>query len=138
MSVLSMTQYINGKKAVLKFYCDYLINYVDGTDQQYFTFYIDGTVNKFTIDDVEQKNLSDEIKEKIATYLPYLFDGYRESVEDDIWRLLGDEQKILYCDIYFTCIFDYNKVLGDSVVAGYAGNSEFFKSAVQDYVNGDY
>jgi len=138
MGVLKMQQYINGKKSILGFYCDYMINFVDNGDQDYTTFYVVGEVKKFTIDGVEQKNVSKVIKNDIASYLPYLFDSDRESIENDIWGLLNKDQDVFYCDLFINCIIDYSKVLGDSVEGGTSsGNSDYFKSHIEDYVNGD-
>lgn len=138
MGVFKTAKSINYNRAIITFICEYHISNVKSENYSEAVFFVTGVVKNFLINDVEQENVPDRLKDLISTYLPYFQEDDRYKVESYIHDLLSKDQKIDRCDIDFSAFFDYEDVLGRKPEYGYAHSSDVFFSALEDFVNGDY
>lgn len=138
MGVFKTATSINHTRAVITFICEYKISNVKPENYSEAVFFVTGVVKNFLINDVEQEDVPDSLKDLISTYLPYFQEDDRYKIESYLDELLSKDQKIDRCDIDFSVFFDYEDVLGRKPEYGYAHSSDVFFSAVNDFVNGDY
>jgi hypothetical protein len=136
MGVFKTVKSINYTRAVITFICEYQISNVTSENYSEAVFFATGVVKKFLINDVEQENVPDRLKDLIATYLPYFQEDDRYKIESYLDELLSKDQTIDRCDIDFSVFFDYEDVLGKKPEQGYAHSSDVFFSGVEDFVNG--